>query len=127
VAYRGGGKFVLNEERYRQVNLFTYVAGATLHRTDVQTVKLGTNIGNIGLEGVTFDPKTGHYIFAKEKDPRSIFETGIDFVAGTATNGSPTTDESIDLFDPALLSTLDLSDIFALSNLPSLMGDPTYD
>ncbi len=127
VSYVGGGKFVLNEERYRQVNLFTYVAGATLHRVDVQTVKLGTTIGNIGLEGVTWDPKTGHYIFVKEKAPRSIFETGIDFAAGTATNGSPTTDESIDLFDPALVSTLDFSDVYALSNLPALSGDPTYD
>ncbi len=98
-----------------------------MHRADVQTVKLGTTIGNIGLEGVTFDPKTGHYIFVKEKEPRSIFETGIDFAAGTATNGSPTTDESINLFDPSLVSTLDFSDVYALSNLPSLAGDPTFD
>jgi len=33
-------------------------AGATLHRADVQTVKLGTTIGNIGLEGVSNDPST---------------------------------------------------------------------
>ena len=127
LSYVGGGKFVLNEERYRQVNLFTYVPGATLHRADVQTVKLGTTIGNIGLEGVTYDPMTSHYIFVKEKDPRSIFETGIDFAAGTATNGSPTTDESIDLFDPSLVSTLDFADIYALSNLPALTGGATYD
>jgi uncharacterized protein YjiK len=127
VSYVGGGKFVMVEERYRQVNLFTYVPGATLHRTDAQTVKLGTTIGNIGLEGVTWDPKTGDYIFVKEKDPRSIFESAIDFAAGTASNGSPTTDESVDLFDPNLVSTLDFSDVFALSNLPSLSGDPTYD
>src|SRR4029077_19314501 len=119
VSYVGGGKFVLNEERYRQVNLFTYVAGATLHRADVQTVKLGTTIGNIGLEGVSYDPATGHFIFVKEKDPRSIFETGIDFAAGSASNGSPTTDESVDLFSPSLVSTLDFSDVYALSNLPS--------
>ena len=93
----------------------------------MQTVKLGTTIGNIGLEGVTYDPATGHYIFVKEKDPRGIFETGIDFAAGTATNGSPTTDESLNLFDPALVSTLDFSDVYALSNLPSLSGDPTFD
>jgi uncharacterized protein YjiK len=127
VSYVGGGKFVIIEERYRQVSLFTYVAGATLHRADVQTVKLGTTIGNIGLEGVTFDPPTGHYLFTKEKEPEGIFETAIDFPAGTATNGSPTTDESVNLFDPALLGTLDFSDVYALSNLPSLAGDPTFD
>src|SRR6266496_4028286 len=85
----GGGKFVLLEERYRQANLFTYVAGGTLHQADAQTVKLGTTIGNIGLEGISYDPLTGGFICVKEKDPESIFQTGIDFVAGTATNGSP--------------------------------------
>jgi uncharacterized protein YjiK len=126
VTYVGGGKFVMTEERDRQLVLFTYVAGTTLHRADVKTVKLGTTIGNIGLEGVTFDPSTGHYIVVKEKEPKGIFETAIDFAAGTASNGSPTTDESINLFAPALVDTLDFSDVYALSNLPSLSGDPTF-
>jgi len=47
VTYVGGDKFVLIEERYRQANLFTYVAGGTLHKSDVQTVKLGTTIGTL--------------------------------------------------------------------------------
>ena len=127
VSYVGGGKFVMTEERYRQVVLFTYIAGATLHRADAQTVKLGTTIGNIGLEGVTCDPETGNYILVKEKSPESIFITSIDWAAGTASNGSPTTDESVNLFDPSLLNTIDFSDIYALSNLPSLAGDPSYD
>lgn len=126
LAYVGGGKFVMTEERDRQAVLFSYVAGKTLQRADVKTVKLGTTIGNIGLEGVTFDPATGHFIFVKEKEPRGIFDTAIDFNAGTASNGSPTTDESLNLFDPALVSTLDFSDVFALSNIPSLAGDPTF-
>ena len=120
ISYVGGGKFVLLEERFRQVNLFTYVPGGTLHKTDVQTVKLGTTIGNIGLEGISFDPQTGGYICVKEKDPESIFQTGIDFVAGTATNGSPSTTSSTDLFNPALANLEDFSDVYALSNLPSL-------
>jgi uncharacterized protein YjiK len=127
VSYVGGGKFVITEERYRQVSLFTYVAGATLQRSAVQTVKLGTTIGNIGLEGVSYDPQTGGFLLVKEKDPRGIFATGIDWAAGTASNGSATTDESINLFDPALVSTLDFSDVFALSNLPALAGDPSFE
>src|SRR5215470_8377937 len=105
IAYVGGGKFVLVEERDRQANLFTYVAGGILHKTDVQTVKLGTTIGNIGLEGVSVDPLTNGYIFVKEKDPQSVFQTTIDFNAGTASNGSPTTTNSTNLFDPALANT----------------------
>jgi uncharacterized protein YjiK len=50
IAYVGGRKFVLSEERDRQVNLFTYVPNTTLNRADVQTVKLGTTVGNIGID-----------------------------------------------------------------------------
>ena len=39
ITYVGGGQFVLGEERDRQVNLFTYVAGGVLTRGDVETVK----------------------------------------------------------------------------------------
>ncbi len=122
ITYVGAGKFVMTEERYRQINLFTYVAGATLHHSDAQTVKLGTTIGNIGLEGVTYDPATGGYILVKEKDPQGIFQTGVDFVAGTATNGSPTTTNSTNLFNPSLAGLSDFSDVYALSNLPNLNG-----
>jgi uncharacterized protein YjiK/phosphodiesterase/alkaline phosphatase D-like protein len=131
VTYIGGNKFVLVEERDRQANLFTYVAGGILHKTDVQTVKLGTTIGNIGLEGVSYDPSTNGpagngYVFVKEKDPESVFQTNIDFVAGTATNGSPAATGSTNLFDPALANLADFSDVFALSNLPSLSGQPDF-
>ncbi|MBI1371298.1 MAG: hypothetical protein GC159_00850 [Phycisphaera sp.] len=127
ITYVGGGMFVMTEERDRQANMFTYVPGTTLNRSDVLTVKLGTSIGNIGLEGVTYDPATGGFIFVKETDPRSIFQTDIDFAGGAATNGSPTTVNSTDLFDPSLVNTLDFSDIFALSLLPSLAGQSVYD
>ena len=57
ITYIGDGEFVMTEERDRQLVRFTYVAGTTLTRADAQTVKLGTTIGNIGLEGVTNDPR----------------------------------------------------------------------
>jgi uncharacterized protein YjiK len=122
ITYVGGGKFVLLEERYRQANLFTYVGGGTLHTSDVKTVKLGTTIGNTGLEGISYDPMTGGFIVVKEKDPQSIFQTGIDFNAGTSTNGSPAATSSTDLFNPALANLSDFSDVFALSTLPFLSG-----
>jgi uncharacterized protein YjiK len=126
VSYVGNGKFVMTEERDRQVVLFTYVAGGTLHRSDAQTVKLGTFVQNIGLEGVSYDPLTGGYILVKETQPEGIFQTDIDFAAGTATNGSPSTENSVNLFDPALANLLDFADVFALSNLPSLNGHADY-
>jgi uncharacterized protein YjiK len=128
ITYVGGGKFVITEERYRQVDLFTYAPGTTLTRADAQTVDLGTDIGNTGLEGISYDPQTSTpgglpgFIVVKEIDPKGIFQTNLDFPHGTATNGSSTTDEAANLFDPALVPTDDFSDVFALSNLPNLTG-----
>jgi uncharacterized protein len=126
ISYVGNGTFVLIEERYRQVNLFTYAPGGILHRTDVLTVKLGTTIGNTGLEGVSYDPLTNGFVLVKERDPESIFLTGIDFNAGTATNGSADATSSANLFNPVLANLADFSDVFALSNLPSLNGQPDF-
>ncbi|MBY0399059.1 SdiA-regulated domain-containing protein [Myxococcota bacterium] len=126
LTYVGNGRFVMTEERYRQANLFTYAPGTTLGASGVQTVKLGTTVGNVGIEGMSFDPATGGYIAVKEISPQGIFQTTIDFAAGTASNGSPTTVNSINLFDPALLGLLDLADVYALSNLSILNGDPDY-
>lgn len=120
LTYVGRGQFVMVEERDRQAVLFTYAAGQTLTREAAKTVKLGTFAPNIGLEGITFDPTTGGFIAVKEISPQGIFQTGIDFAAGTATNGSPSTENSVDLFDPALMGLDDLADVYALSNLPSL-------
>ena len=122
LAYVGGGRFVMVEERDRQAVLFTYAAGTTLTRAAAQTVDLGTFAGNTGIEGVSFDPSTGGYIVVKESQPEGIFQTGIDFAAGTATNGSPTTENSVNLFDPALAGLLDFAEVFALSNIPTLNG-----
>ncbi|QHG18948.1 SdiA-regulated domain-containing protein [Nostoc sp. ATCC 53789] len=124
LTYVGDGKFVLIEERDRQANLFTYAPGTTLTRSDVQTVKLGTTVGNIGIEGISYDPQTGGFIAVKEITPEGIFQTNIDFAAGTASNGSPTTVNSTNLFDPALAGLADFADVFALSNLSALNGQP---
>ncbi len=126
LTYIGGNKFVMVEERDRRAVLFTYVPNTTLTRDNTKTVTLGTNVGNIGIEGISYDPLTGGFIAVKETSPEGIFQTGIDFDAGTATNGSPSTVNSINLFDPALAHLTDLADVYALSNLPALNGQPFY-
>ena len=60
----------------------------------------------------------------KEKQPAGIFQTSINFATGTASNGSPTTVNATNLFDPAKLGLLDFADVFALSNVASLAGRP---
>lgn len=122
ITYIGGGQFVFSEERERQLVKFTYVGGTTLTRAAAQTVDLGTFDDNTGTEGMSWDPQTSGFIVLKEKTPIGVFQTGIDWNAGTATNGSPTTVNSTNLFDTTLLGMTDVADVFALSNLPSMTG-----
>ena len=122
ITYIGGGQFVFTEERYRQIVKFTYQAGTTLTRADTQTVDLGTDIGNVGNEGLSYDPQTGGFIVVKEISPQGIFQTDVDFTAGTATNGSATTVLSTNLFDPALAGLGDMSDVYALSSNSKYFG-----
>jgi uncharacterized protein YjiK len=120
IAYIGGGKFVLVEERYRQFNEFTYVANTTLGGANpgaVRTVKLGTTIGNIGIEGLSYDPMTSGFVAVKESGPAGVFQTTVNFAAGTASNGSATTVDSTNLFDPVKTGLSAHNDVFALSNI----------
>ncbi|WP_265594706.1 lamin tail domain-containing protein [Haloferula sp. BvORR071] len=114
ITYVGNGYFVFTEERDRQLVKFHYDAGTTLTRAGTQTVKLGTFNDNLGTEGVSYDRQNGGFIALKEMSPIGIFATDVDFAAGTATNGSPTTENSVDLFDPALLGLTDVADVFTL-------------
>ena len=126
LTYIGNGQFVMVEERDRQAVLFTYEAGGTLTRSATLTVDLGTFVQNIGIEGISYDPLSGGFIAVKETLPEGIFQTSINFAAGTATNGSPTTENSVNLFNPTLLNLSDFADVFALSNLATLSGQADY-
>jgi uncharacterized protein len=121
LAYLGGGKFVMTEERYRTAVQFTYTAGSTLQRSQTSTVKLATTVGNTGLEGVSFDPATGGYIFVNEAAgtgaSQNIFQTQIDFGAGTASNGNATTVNNSSLFPAGNIGLTSLNDVFALANV----------
>ena len=118
IAWAGFGlEFVMVEERDRQAVLFTYKAGTTLGRGDTKTVVLGTDIGNVGLEGMSVNLLSGAVAFVKETDPQGIFATTIDFEAGTASNGSATTVNSTNLFDPAGMKLNDLADVYFLQNV----------
>jgi uncharacterized protein YjiK len=127
LSYVSNGQFVVIEERVRQVNLFKYQAGTSLTRADVKSVKLGVDVGNIGIEGISYDPLKSGYVLIKEKDPQGIFETTLDFNAGTASNGAPNRVDSVNLFDPALIGVVGLNDLSALSNvLPSTAPDYSH-
>lgn len=126
ITYVGNGQFVFVEERHRQVDRFTYQAGTILGAAGAQAVKLGTTIGNVGIEGLSYDPFSGGFVFVKEKTPIGVFQSDVNFGGGTATNGSAATVDSVNLFDPALLGVIDLADVYSVSNVLAPQA-PDYD
>ncbi len=114
LTYIGKGRFVVTEEREQDVYLVEYAAGGTADRGSLPGISLGDNVGNVGLEGISFEPMSGHYFIVKEKSPSAVYEAKLDFDAGAGGTG--------DLFDPAGLGVADLSDIQVLSTVGSLVG-----
>lgn len=107
LTYVGGGRFVIGEERIQQVYELTYQAGGTASRASLSSVSLGGNVGNSGLEGISYDRASGGFVTVKEKSPQAVRAGSIDFATGTHT--------MTDLFTPAL-GVRDLSDVQTLSS-----------
>ncbi len=68
----------------------------------------------MGVEGLSYDPRTGTLVVVKEKSPQAVNSASINFPAGTANVTS--------LFNPASLGVADLSDVQVLATVPSLVG-----
>ena len=109
LTYIGNDQFVVAEERIQDAFRLTYSAGTTTARSTLDTVSLGESVGNVGIEGISYDTVTGNYYTVKEKSLQEVNVSAIDFDAKTATVNS--------LFSPSLLGLTDLSDIQVLSIL----------
>lgn len=128
ITYIGGGQFVFSEERDQQLVKFTYVAGTTLTRAAAQTVDLGPFDDNTGTEGLSWDPPSSDFICLKEKSPIGVFRTSINFTAGTSSVAPPSVgNEANNLFNTSLLGMSDVADVFAFTNIPSMVGQPQGD
>ncbi|PZO90580.1 MAG: PEP-CTERM sorting domain-containing protein [Sphingomonas sanxanigenens] len=129
-AYVGNGQYVFGNERTMraslvgvdQVNMVDMGGGLTRYfftpPVEAQSYSFsgGVNVGNIGLEGITYDPITGGFFAVKENNPQAIYF--VDQIAPNATRTTP--------FDVASLGLQTLSDIMALSNNPNYAGADFY-
>jgi len=116
LAYLGNNVWVLAQERVVELNKLAADGYAWPFEKDAPTFQImgPTNIGNEGLEGVSWDRHTGDFYAIKETNDQKIWHlTGVDFA------GNGTVEE---LFDPALLGLRSLSDISVLSNSDAFFG-----
>jgi hypothetical protein len=116
LTYLGSGQLVLVEERLRDAYLLSFSAGGSVDRSALSTADLGTTVGNIGIEGISYDTTSGTYFTVKETSPQEVNQATISF-------GAPGTAVVTSLFAPSLGVT-DLSDVQVLSRVTSLTGTP---
>lgn len=128
LTYIGGGQFVIGEERIQDVYRLTYTAGGSAARSTLASASIGPTVGNVGIEGFSYDPRNGRFVLVKEKTPQGVYDTAITFTAPPVPPGGPGPDINPgNLFDPALLSVLDLSDVQVLATYGALAGTAAED
>jgi len=118
LTYIGNGKLVLVEERNRDAYEVSYNPGGFLLKNAADAIDLGTFVDNIGLEGISYDPRDGTFITVKEKTPQEVNVNTLDFTTNTAV--------ITPLFVPAL-GVADIADVAVLATVPSLAGKPDED
>ena len=115
----GGTQFVLVEERLRNAYRINYVPGGSLDRATLASADLGATVGNVGVEGLSFDPRDGSFVTVKEKTPQEVNRNVLSF----GTPGSATVSA---LFTPNL-GVSDLADVQVLAAVPGWAGGPDAD
>jgi len=118
ITYIGNGKFVITEERLQDAYLLTYAANGSASRASLSSLSLGNTVGNIGIEGISYDRLTGNYVAVKEASPQAVYDVALNFASNSVNVSS--------LFAPAL-GVADLSDVQTLSNYSALVGTTDQD
>lgn len=120
LAYLGNGQLVVVDERPQDAHRFTYQAGGSLNLANAQSVSFGGNAGNLGTEGISYDPRNGgSFVTVKQGSPQAVLAGGLNFATGVSTMSA--------LFNPALLGLASLSDVQTLASVDALAGTAAAD
>jgi len=118
MTYLGNGVLVVGEERLYDAYKFSYVNGGSAALANASVSISNANVGNDGMEGISYDPRNGgSFVTIKQDVPE-------DILAGTLTFGANLsgTANMSQLFNPSLLNVSTLSDVVVLSQVNSLAG-----
>jgi uncharacterized protein YjiK len=124
LAYLGGGVLVVAEERLQDLFRFNYVAGGGVDLASADYVSIGATVGNVGIEGITVDPRSGEFFSVKQDNPAELRGWNLTFSAsgGTATSNGVVFSGATSLF-----GLNSLSDVASLAAIDSFAGTPTAD
>lgn len=122
LTYLGNGVLVVGEERLQDAYRFSYVNGGTAVLANASVSISNANVGNSGMEGISYDPRDGGFVTIKQVGPEDILAGTLSFapsLGGTSTMST--------LFDPTLMGLTTLSDVQTLSPVDALAGTPAAD
>jgi uncharacterized protein YjiK len=125
LTYLGGGMLVVAEERLQNAYRFTYTAGGSVNLGTAPFVSIGPTIGNVGIEGISYDPRNDNFVTVKQDNPAELrIFTTLSFATAPAPDAVPTT-----LFTgaTALFGLNSLSDVQTLAPVDALAGIPAAD
>ncbi len=126
LTYLGGGRLVVVDERPQIAYRFDFAAGTTLAlNTQPKVAITGStvSVGNVGTEGLSFDPRDGSFFSVKQDNPAVLRQSTLNFAVGFGTATTTT------LFSGAtsLFGLNSLSDVQTLATVDALAGTPAAD
>jgi len=122
LTYLGNGTLVVGEERLFDAYRFDYVASGTATLANAAVSINNDNVGNHGMEGLSYDPRDGSFVAIKQDSPEDILAGTLSFAS--AIGGVSTLSN---LFDPTLLGLSTLSDVQTLAPVSALAGTAAAD
>jgi len=123
LTYLGNGQLVVVEERLQDAYVFSYAAGGSVNLATAASVSFGSTVGNVGTEGISYDPRNGgSFVTVKQDNPQAVLAGGLSFAAG----GGISTLTA--LFDAdAKLGLASLSDVQTLAGVDAFAGTGAAD
>ncbi|PPD19354.1 MAG: PEP-CTERM sorting domain-containing protein [Methylobacter sp.] len=121
LTYLGNGELVVVDERPQIAYKFTYSAGGVVALNNQPKVAITgstTSVGNVGTEGISFDPRDGSFYSVKQDNPAQLRRSTLDFQVGFGTASTSV------LFAGAssVFGLNSLSDVQTLSPIDRLAG-----
>lgn len=122
LTYVGGGQLVVVDERPQIAYRFTYGNGGTVVLNDQPKVAItgsSANVGNVGTEGISVDPRDGSFVSVKQDNPAELRLGNLSFAVG----GGSTTMTTAFSGAASLFGLNSLSDVQTLSPIDALAGE----
>lgn len=128
LTYLGNGRLVVTEERLQNAYRFDYAAGGSASLGSAAYVSIGPTIGNIGIEGISYDPRNGNFVTVKQDDPAQLkIFNSLSFAATAAADAIAATQFTGANSASTLFGLASLSDVQTLAPVDALAGTAAAD